>query len=322
MQERLIVMSTTLQEPQINWLRARFPEFTFRTYGRTEMPPEDELRRCEILFNYGGSRQVDYLENCRYIHTMSAGIDGYLERIESKFGKGFPFTNGAGVYNVTLGEHTVALLLSALRGVDKSARIMPTGRWAINEISVLGEIYGSSIAILGTGDIGNHVARALKGFQPREILGYKLHPCQPFEPYDEIFTGEDGLKTVLSRADYVLICLPGSPFTKGLIGKDAFDCMKQGAGLVNIGRGAIVDTDAMMDALKSGKLSFAAMDVTSPEPLPEDHPLWKMDNVLITPHYAGLFANLQRHAEWFATNLQAFLDGKPLPGAVNTEWKY
>ena len=78
----------------------------------------------------------------------------------------------------------------------------------------------------------------------------------------------------------------------------------------------------MMDALRSGRLIFAAMDVTDPEPLPPDHPLWKMKNVLISPHYAGLYANLQRHAVWFEENLNAFLEGKPIPGAVHHDWLY
>ena len=98
--------------------------------------------------------------------------------------------------------------------------------------------------------------------------------------------------------------------------------MKRGAGLVNIGRGAIVDTDAMVDGLRNGSIGFAAMDVTDPEPLPPEHPLWGMDNVLISAHYAGLFADLQRHAQWFATNLEAFLAGEPLPGAVHHDWLY
>ena len=305
MQDRLIVMSTTLQEPQLRWLEERFPQFRFRSYARKQLPPKEELAACEVLFNYGGSNQIQYLENCRYIHTMSAGIDGYLEAIEQKFGPGFPFTNGAGVYNVTLGEHTVALLLACLRGLVKSAQVMPSGRWATDEIRVLGQIHGSTVAILGTGDIGNHAARALKAFGPARLLGYKLNPCPVFAPYDEILTGPEGLRSALERADYVLVCLPGSPYTKGLIGREQFQQLRPGAGLVNIGRGSTV-----------------AMDLTHPEPLPADHPLWRMENVLITPHYAGLYASLQRHAEWFAENLQAFLDGKPLPGAVNAAWRY
>ncbi len=100
------------------------------------------------------------------------------------------------------------------------------------------------------------------------------------------------------------------------------ELIKPGAGIVNIGRGSIVDTEALMEGLRSGRIAFAAMDVTDPEPLPADHPLWKMDNVLISAHYAGLFANLQKHAEWFAENLDAFLAGKPLPGAVHHDWLY
>ena len=98
--------------------------------------------------------------------------------------------------------------------------------------------------------------------------------------------------------------------------------MKAGSVLVNIGRGSIVNTEALMEALCSGHIAAAGLDVTDPEPLPPDHPLWDCPNVLITPHISGLGASKQKHAEWFAENLRAYLEGRPQPGAVNREMKY
>ena len=321
MEERLVVMSTTLQEPQLEYLRKRYPQFTFKSYGRLEMPPVEELERAEIAFVYGGGNLVPYLKNCRFIHNMGAGVDGLIPIIDRYLGPDFPFSNGRGMYNVTLGEHTLGLLLTCLRGLDRCARNMSEGNW--ETYPVKGEIYDATVLILGAGAIGTHTAEAVKGFRPKKIIGYKRTPCAPFGPYDEIITTAEELDQALSVSDFVLISLPGGKFTKGLLdARRLNEVMKPGAGLVNIGRGSIVDTEAMMEALRTGRLSFAAMDVTDPEPLPKDHPLWKMDNVLISAHYAGLFANLQKHAEWFAENLDAFLAGKPLPGAVHHDWLY
>lgn len=321
MEERLIVMSTTLQDEQLAYLRARFPQFTFKSYGRLEMPPIDELERCEVLFCYGGGNLIPHLKNCRFIHNMGAGVDGLIPIIDKYLGADFPFSNGRGMYNVTLGEHTLGLLLTSLRGLDDCSRNMTEGKWEVYPVH--GEIFGSTVLILGAGDIGTHTAKAICGFAPKRIIGYKRTPCEPFGPYDEIITTQEELDAALAVSDYILICLPGGKFTKGLIDRRRLtEVIKPGAGLVNIGRGAIVDTEAMMDALRSGRLIFAAMDVTDPEPLPPDHPLWKMENVLISPHYAGLYANLQRHAVWFEENLNAFLEGKPIPGAVHHDWLY
>ena len=120
----------------------------------------------------------------------------------------------------------------------------------------------------------------------------------------------------------MLICLPGSPYTKNLIDARHIGLMKEGAVVVNIGRGSILNTGALMEALKSGHIAAAGLDVTDPEPLPPEHPLWDCPNVLITPHISGLGASKQKHAEWFAENLRAYIEGRPLPGAVNREMKY
>ena len=321
MAERLVVMATTMKEPQLQYLEARYPELTFKSYGWHEMPPEDVLQRAEVLFVYGRNDLVPYLKNCKFIHNMAAGVDGMIPLIDRYLGEGLPFSNGRGMYDVALGEHMMALLLTSLRSLDRSARNMEKGVW--ETFPVKGEICGSTVLVMGAGSIGTHTADAVKGFKPEKIIGYKRTPCDPFGPYDEIITTDEELDQALSVSDFVLISLPGGKFTKGMLDhRRLLEVVKPGAGIVNVGRGTIIDTEALMEALKSGRVGFAAMDVTDPEPLPEDHPLWKLDNVLISAHYGGLSANLDRHARWFAENLDAYLAGKPLPGAVHHDWLY
>ena len=250
---------------------------------------------------------------------MSAGIDGYLEAIDAHPAQHIQLSNSAGLYGPAVGEHALALLLAATHGIKPSVLGMQRGEWKSHPM--LGDVAGATAAVLGTGDIGTHVAAALRAMGAH-VLGYKLHEAAPAPPYHELFFGTEGLGQMLPRADFVIICLPGTKFTQGLIGRQQFSQMKNGAILVNIGRGTIVDTDAMMDALRSGRLAALATDVTDPEPLPPGHPLWQMPNVIITPHYSGLGVRPQAHARWFAENLEAYLDGKPLPGAVDRRYKY
>lgn len=319
MDKRICVVGCDLGPGPMAYLREQFPEFEFLSYPRNAKVPDEVLARAEVLMNYGDKSQIAPAKNVRYIHTISAGIDGYIDEVDRCHGSALPVTNGAGVYSDAVGEHVIALLLAVVHGIVPSVRNMAEKQWPA--IPMLGNVNGKTIAVLGTGDIGNNAARICAAMGAR-VLGFKLHACEPFPPYSEIYTGDDGLDALLPQADAVLVCLPGSPFTKDMLDARRIGLMKAGSVLVNIGRGSIVNTEALMEALCSGHIAAAGLDVTDPEPLPPDHPLWDCPNVLITPHISGLGASKQKHAEWFAENLRAYLEGRPQPGAVNREMKY
>lgn len=319
MDKRICVVGCDLGPGPMAYLREQFPEFEFFSYPRNAKVPDEVLARAEVLMNYGDKSQIAPAKNVRYIHTISAGIDGYIDEVDRCHGSALPVTNGAGVYSDAVGEHVIALLLAVVHGIVPSVRNMAEKQWPA--IPMLGNVNGKTIAVLGTGDIGNNAARICAAMGAR-VLGFKLHACEPFPPYSEIYTGDDGLDALLPQADAVLVCLPGSPFTKDMLDARRIGLMKAGSVLVNIGRGSIVNTEALMEALRSGRVAAAGLDVTDPEPLPPDHPLWDCPNVLITPHISGLGASKQKHAEWFAENLRAYLEGRPQPGAVNREMKY
>ena len=319
MDKRICVVGCDLGPGPMAYLREQFPEFEFLSYPRNAKVPDEVLARAEVLMNYGDKSQIAPAKNVRYIHTISAGIDGYIDEVDRCHGSALPVTNGAGVYSDAVGEHVIALLLAVVHGIVPSVRNMAEKQWPA--IPMLGNVNGKTIAVLGTGDIGNNAARICAAMGAR-VLGFKLHACEPFPPYSEIYTGDDGLDALLPQADAVLVCLPGSPFTKDMLDARRIGLMKAGSVLVNIGRGSIVNTEALMEALRSGHIAAAGLDVTDPEPLPPDHPLWDCPNVLLTPHISGLGASKQKHAEWFAENLRAYLEGRPQPGAVNREMKY
>lgn len=319
MDKRICVVGCDLGPGPMAYLREQFPEFEFLAYPRNAKVPDEVLARAEVLMNYGDKSQIAPAKNVRYIHTISAGIDGYIDEVDRCHGSALPVTNGAGVYSDAVGEHVIALLLAVMHGIVPSVRNMAEKQWPA--IPMLGNVNGKTVAVLGTGDIGNNAARICAVMGAR-VLGFKLHACEPFPPYAQIYTGDDGLDALLPQADAVLVCLPGSPFTKDMLDARRIGLMKPGSVLINIGRGSIVNTEALMAALRSGHIAAAGLDVTDPEPLPPDHPLWDCPNLLITPHISGLGASKQKHAEWFAENLRAYLEGRPQPGAVNREMKY
>lgn len=319
MNKRVCVVGCDLGPGPMAYLREQFPEFEFLAYPRGAKVPDEVLERAEVLMNYGDKSQIAPAKNVRYIHTISAGIDGYIDEVDRCHGSALPVTNGAGVYSDAVGEHVIALLMAVQHGIVPAVRNMEEKQWP--SIPMLGNVNGKTVAVLGTGDIGNNAGRICAAMGAR-VLGFKLHACEPFPPYSEIYTGDDGLDEILQKADIVLVCLPGSPFTKDMLDARRIRLMKAGSVLVNIGRGSIVNTEALMEALRSGHIAAAGLDVTDPEPLPPDHPLWTCPNVLITPHISGLGASKQKHAEWFAENLRAYLEGRPQPGAVNREMKY
>ena len=319
MTERICVVGYDLGKEPMEFLRKEFPEFTFLSYKRFEKVPDEVLASAEVLMNYDDKSQIAPAKNVKFIHTVSAGVDGYIDEVNRCHGEKLPVSNGAGVYFDAVGEHVIALLMAVIHGIVPAVQNMEKKQWPA--IPMLGNVYGKTAAVLGTGDIGNNAGRILKAMGAK-VLGYKLHPCEAFEPYDAIYTGDEGLNALLPQADFVLVCLPGSPFTKDLLNADKLARMKDGSVLINIGRGSIVNTEALMENLKNGHIAAAGLDVTDPEPLPEDHPLWDCPNLLITPHISGLGASKMKHAQWFAENFHAYLEGRELPGAVNREMKY
>ncbi len=196
-------------------------------------------------------------------------IDGYIDEVDRCHGSSLPVSNGAGVYADAVGEHVIALLMAVLHGICSSVDNMKDKQW--RAFPMLGNVNGKTVAVLGTGDIGNNAARICKAMGAH-VLGYKLHPCAPFDPYEAIYTGDDGLDALLPAADIVLICLPGSPYTKNLLGARRVALMKDGVVIINVSRGANVDEAALLDALNSGKVKAAGLDVW----LSEKDPNWEL----------------------------------------------
>lgn len=233
---------------------------------------------------------------------------------------GIPVGNTPGILTESTADFTFSLMAAAARRVVEGDRFVRRGKWKTWGPSLLlgAELYNSTLGIVGYGRIGQALARRAAGFAMR-ILYYDPHHLA--ENKGENLSAEPAsLEALLQEADIISIHTPLNETTRHMFNRAAFSRMKPEAVLVNTARGAIVDPEALYEALKSGQIAFAALDVTEPEPLPMDSPLLELDNLIITPHIASASRKTrERMACMAAENLMAGLRGERLPYCVNPE---
>jgi phosphoglycerate dehydrogenase-like enzyme len=318
---RRIIINRNIFPDNLSYLKRAYPQFEFLMEENGRLPSDELIGSAEIIFGWVDADLLAMAESLRWFHSLSAGVDTYIDEIDRLFGIKLLVSNSAGVYGVPISEHLLAMMLGLVRRIGESVRNMPQGAWG--GVTPCAELSGSTVGIVGFGDIGRHLAGLLVPFRC-EVLAFKRSPVSKPKGVSEMLYGEEGLDELLRRCDHVCVCLPGTPATRGLIDSRRIGLMKHSACLYNIGRGTIVDHAALAQALVAGHLGGAGLDVTDPEPLPQDNPLWGLGNVIITPHMSGYTPVLweKRMTEFFARNLDAYLEGRPLPGAVDRVNKY
>jgi phosphoglycerate dehydrogenase-like enzyme len=261
-------------------------------------------------------RTADANSGLRWVHTMAAGGGSQVKAAglsEEQLHR-IAFTTSAGVHGGPLAEFAV---FGVIAGAKDLPRLLAqqrdhtwTGRWAMRQVSEI------TVLVVGLGGIGREVARKLSGLGAT-IIGTSRHG-RPVEHVDQQIRVEE-ISSTVPQVDAIVLTLPGTAATDKLIGADVLDAVKPGTILVNVGRGTVVDEDALVPALRDGRIGFAALDVFATEPLREDSPLWDEPNVLVSPHTAALNAAEDRLiAELFAANATRFLDGQELMNKVDT----
>ncbi len=277
-------------------------------------PPE----HVDAVYTYGHptltGEMMDRLAGLRVISNYGVGVD-HID-IEAARTRGIPVGNTPGILNGATADMAMALLLAAGRRLIEGDHYARGPEFTTYDPGyMLGrEIHHATIGIIGMGRIGEQVARRAVGFD-MSIRYYNRNR----KPSAEASLGAEyvTLDELLEQSDYVVLSPPLTDETKGMIGKEQLDKMKSTAILVNIGRGPLVDTQALTDALQSRSIYGAALDVTDPEPLPRDHPLLQQANLTIAPHLGSATEQTrQQMAELSLENLFAVLDGKPLLEAV------
>jgi phosphoglycerate dehydrogenase-like enzyme len=251
----------------------------------------------------------------RWIHTRPAGVDHLLfaDLVRSPI----PMTNSRGVFSSSLAEFAAFGLLFFLKDARLLLRQQQLAKWAVYEP---GALRGQTIGIVGLGDIGKACATVLRPFGAR-IVGLR-RSGRPDPVADEVVPSAQILDMV-ARVDHVVVATPLTEETHHLIGDRVLGAMRPGAILVNVGRGKVVDEAALLAALDQGRVRAAALDVFEQEPLPPDHPFWRMDNVLISPHTADHTANWEADTMGpFLENVRRFRDGEPLLNPVDKRLGY
>ena len=245
------------------------------------------------------------MSSLKVVQTLTAGVENFLPHVPD----GVTLCNAAGVHDASTAELAVALILASGRHLDDFARQQPYGRWQ--------PIFGQALAdrrvlIVGYGQIGSAIERRLAGFEVASLTRVARRARSGDVPVHAI----DELDALLPQADVVIVIAPHTPETEGLFSRARLALLPEGALLVNVARGPLVDTDALVAETASGRIR-AALDVTEPEPLPSDHPLWRTPGVIISPHVGGASsAFFPRADRLIAAQLRRFATGKELENTI------
>lgn len=258
--------------------------------------------------------------NLKFLQICFAGAEKYCR--EGSARDGVVIANVTGAFGEVISEYILGAVLSVYRKFFGYRDLQKDKKW--QDLGSERMIYGERVLILGCGNIGSLTAKKLQAFDA-EVVGIRRNP-RPTEYFSEVY-GMDRLDEQLALADLIICCLPETPLTRNLINKERIALMKQNALLVNVGRGSLIDEAALAEALSSGRLFGAVLDVFNEEPLPENSPLWGLPNVFVTPHISGKSfkhsALIERKiAEICIENINRYVEGKTPDNLIKKEIGY
>lgn len=304
-------------------LRGGFPEVEF--LSPLDRAEADRLvPEADIVFGWAVTpRNFARASRLRWIQITAAGVGPLLfpELVTSDV----IVTNGRGLHAVAMAEHTLGVMLAFVRKLHLARDAQRARRWdqdlLFREPPEFRELGGSTLGIVGMGSIGTEIATRARALGMR-VIAVRRHPSADPHPAHEQL-GADQLPRLLAASDWVVLVTPLTAATRGLIGARELAVMKKDAVLVNLGRGALVDEAALIEALREGRLGGAALDVFEHEPLPPESPLWEMPHVILTPHISGLGSRYwERAIDLFEANLKRWIHGEPLENVVDKRAGY
>ena len=314
----VVIASPFSEESRQRIMTAGEGKCVFAELG-ADTPPEkaaEIMAEAEVLVGFVHPGLYAHAKKLKLVQATWAGVDSIVAAVPADV----LMANASGAFGAVISEHIIACAMSIMRLVPAYSR---QRRW--KDLGCELTFEGRRALILGAGDIGLCTARRLKPFGVTTV-GVRRVPREIPQGFDEMYTLAQ-LDEQLALADFVLCALPGTAETAGLLDERRLRLMKSTAVLVNAGRGSLIDTAALERVMAEGHLFGAALDVTEPEPLPESSPLWQMDNVLITPHVAGLgFGHLPeteaKIAEICRENLRRYVNGEALMNIVDRSTGY
>lgn len=274
---------------------------------------DDDVSDVTVILGNVPARTLHAPDSLAWLQTSSAGYEHYLGK--GTLAPATVLTNATGAYGQAVSEHMLASLLCLMKKLHLYRDNQHDAQWA--DEGPVTSLVGATVLVMGAGDIGTAFAR-LASALGAHVWGVRRRAAECHEPFERMLTLSE-VHTALPQVDVVASVLPSSPETHFMANAEFLAAMRRGSYFVNAGRGDLVDSQALVEALESGQLAGAALDVTKPEPLPANHPLWKQENALITPHVAG-FWHLQATRDNVVgialRNLEAYLTGAPLHNVV------
>lgn len=317
---RSFVICLPAPESHVAELRAAFPEVEFTTVERDDLSVA--LKTADAVAAWGVLEDaLRGAPNLKWIHRGAAGVEDLMT--QTLRDSDIILTNSSGVHASNIAEHVLAMMLSFARGLPSLSRAQRDRVWDGNRLETpVFELAGQTVLLAGVGDIGEAVAVRARALGMNTI-GVRRRSAHPRPDAIDTMVSNDRLHEVLAPADHVVNSLPFTPQTERLFDAEAFAAMKDGAHFYNVGRGKTVDTDALIDALESGKIAGAGLDVTDPEPLPSDSRLWDLPNVILTAHTAGRTPHMwERVFRLIETNLERYQSGDELLNVVDVDSGY
>jgi D-2-hydroxyacid dehydrogenase (NADP+) len=311
-----VIVSFALAPRWVDYLIAAFPQVEF-FQSRDKAEQSRFAAEAEVIYGFRDQELVAQAPRLKWMHYYGAGVDGLdADHFEKH---GIICSNSRGVAAPNIAEHVFAMMLSFARSLQRLSRAQAAEMWVKNtEIEVF-ELHCKRLGIVGLGAIGQEIAVRAAAFG-MQVSG--LRKSGPAIAGVNMFSPGQMLE-LAARSDHLVVCLPGTAATAGIIGGKVLAAMPRGSYFYNVGRGNIVVQNELIAALVSGHLAGAGLDVMDPEPLPAGHPLWHAPNVLLTSHTSG---NTDRYWEravpLFERNLRAFIAGEPLENLVNLRRGY
>jgi phosphoglycerate dehydrogenase-like enzyme len=334
-----IVLSTACFEPRwLERLHNLSPDLRIeqRPTSNAQSIPDEVWQEVEVLYTYATLPSPEQAPRLRWVQLHSSGVNQILDH--PLFHTPVLFTTASGIHAVTIAEHVFAVVLAWFHRFPRALEWQQRGQWPPEQerfpLFVSEELWRKTIGIVGYGTIGRQVARLAKAFGMQVLA---MHRTADHRDRGYVFPGvgdpdgmlpdsyyrPDQINSMLGESDIVVIAVPSTSKTRGMFGDAAFRAMKPTAFLVNIARGDICNEAALVRALRERWIAGAALDVFHQEPLPDDHPLWHLPNVLISPHVAGFTTHYdERAAMIFEENLRRYLTREPLYNLIDKEEGY
>ncbi len=304
--EKMLAQVATLH-PQCNIVDARAPEIRQRL-----------LKDAVITYGMPALEILPAAGRLRWIQLIYAGVPQDLCPLAKE--RGLTVTNMAGLYGPSIAEHAIAMMLLLSRNLHIVQRNQAERNWDRTVMASMRDVHGKTLALVGLGNIGQNIALLAKAHGMR-VLGCRR--TQRITPYVDRQFPTNEMAAMVCQADYVAVAAPLTRHTEGLLGPKEFAAMKPGAIYINVSRGAVAQEKALLEALHSGHIAAAGLDVFAVEPLPAGHPFWSMPQVLVSPHFSGERVNQSSlPAERFVRNLASWFAGKELEGQVNLDFGY